>query len=399
MKPASSSQSGTAAKPDRHTFHKSRHRGLSFRLQADGSRRYYGYLPGRGRVQLRASAEREAVAEYGDLRGRSAKGDTTDYAAARRKLRLIGEEYLADAESGLKRGREHRRQFERVIVPRLGHRAIGSLTAHDLIKLDRELRDQGLAEATVANYLKPLRGACEFASLKYNLPNPFQQVPRGRLSSCNVTRAHREWTTAEVLRLIEEGHKLDGRLTSRADYGLAIEFKLRTGARLGELLGARYGDIDIDKGVWTISGQWTRDGEHVDNAKTEKSLNRRVPLAPQMVKKIAARKLSKGAGDDDFIFASKRGGSPVSHTHFRKRAWNKAVANAKLTDGPKVTPHDARHAFASEMAELGLTSGDVAEVMGHTTAGITERIYTHAFNREAREQRIREAMEAVGGAS
>ena len=104
------------------------------------------------------------MAEYGDLRGRSAKGDTTDYAAARRKLKLIGEEYLADAESGLKRGREHRRQFERVIVPRLGHRAIGSLTAHDLIKLDRELRDQGLAEATVANYLKPLRGACEFAA-------------------------------------------------------------------------------------------------------------------------------------------------------------------------------------------------------------------------------------------
>ena len=115
---ASSSQNGTAAKPDRHSFHKTRHRGLSYRVQADGSKGFYGYISGRGRVRLRATAEREAVAEYGDLRGRTAKGDTTDYAAAKRKLTLIGEEYLGDAESGLKRGKEHRR-FERVDRPRL----------------------------------------------------------------------------------------------------------------------------------------------------------------------------------------------------------------------------------------------------------------------------------------
>jgi integrase len=383
---------------DRHSYVKTRHRGLSYRFQADGSKKFYGYLAGRGRVQLRATAEREAVAEYGDLRGKTAKGEQTDYSAAKRKVKVLGEEYLTDAESGLKRGKEHRRAFEKEIVPRIGHRAYGSLTGHDLITLDRELREGGRSESTAANYMKPLRGLCEFAALKYSLPNPFLQVPRGRLSSCNVTREHREWTTAEVLRLIEEGHKLDARKTVRAEYGLIIEFKLRTGARLGEVLGGRYGDIDFEEGVWKISGQWTRDGEHVPNTKTKKGL-RRVPLSPQMVKKLAARKLSKGAADDAYIFASDSKGSPPSHTNFRRRAWNKAIANAGLTEGPKVTPHDARHAFASEMADLGLDSGDVAEVMGHTTAGVTERIYTHAFNREAREQRIRQAMGAVGGAS
>lgn len=70
-----------------------------------------------------------------------------------------------------------------------------------------------------------------------------------------------------------------------------------------------------------------------------------------------------------------------------------------MTEGPKVTPHDARHAFASMMAEFGLTSADVAEVMGHTTAGVTERIYTHAFNRDAREQRIRQAQAAAEAAA
>jgi integrase len=211
-----------------------------------------------------------------------------------------------------------------------------------------------------------------------------------------VTREHHEWTTQEVLRMIDCGYALDARKDAQAEYGLAIEFKIRTGGRLGEVLGPRYCDIDFEQGVWKVSGQWTRDGKRVEYGKTKKSL-RRIPLAPQMVKKIAARKLKKGAGDNDFIFASVKGGNPPSHTNFRRRAWDKAVEAAGLTDGPKVTPHDARHAFASEMADLGLDSSDVADVMGHTTAGITERIYTHAFNREAREERIRQAMARAAG--
>lgn len=51
----------------------------------------------------------------------------------------------------------------------------------------------------------------------------------------------------------------------------------------------------------------------------------------------------------------------------------------RLPVGPKVTLHDARHAFASQLADLDLTSGDLAPILGHSTAGITEAIYVHAF--------------------
>jgi integrase len=99
-----------------------------------------------------------------------------------------------------------------------------------------------------------------------------------------------------------------------------------------------------------------------------------------LIRKIAARKLRVGA---------------ISHSNFRRRGWNEAVKRAGLKGGPKITPHDARHAFASQMVELGLSSSDVSECLGHSTAGITERIYTHAFNREQREQRVRQAMAAA----
>ena len=57
-----------------------------------------------------------------------------------------------------------------------------------------------------------------------------------------------------------------------------------------------------------------------------------------------------------------------------------------------MTPHDARHAFASQLASLGLDSGDVAEMLGHTSANITERIYVQAFDRAKREERVRAKM-------
>jgi integrase len=82
----------------------------------------------------------------------------------------------------------------------------------------------------------------------------------------------------------------------------------------------------------------------------------------------------------------------------RKRGWHPTVKAAKLNDGPKVTPHDARHMFASEMADMGLSSEDVGDVLGHTSKSITEAIYTHAFNRDERERRVREAMDAAMGA-
>jgi integrase len=48
---------------------------------------------------------------------------------------------------------------------------------------------------------------------------------------------------------------------------------------------------------------------------------------------------------------------------------------------------------ASQLADLDLDSDDAAALLGHSSAKVTEGIYVHAFNRDAREERIRRAME------
>lgn len=69
----------------------------------------------------------------------------------------------------------------------------------------------------------------------------------------------------------------------------------------------------------------------------------------------------------------------------------------ELEEGVRVTPHDARHATASQLAELGLDEEDGTAMLGHSSGRVTRAIYTHAFDRDKREARIRDAMERAQG--
>jgi hypothetical protein len=69
--------------------------------------------------------------------------------------------------------------------------------------------------------------------------------------------------------------------------------------------------------------------------------------------------------------------------------------NERLASGPKVTPHDAT--FAAEMLTGCLVRGRRRRARRHEQEH-HEAIYTQAFNRAQREERIRKAMgEAMGG--
>src|SRR6266536_3230445 len=53
--------------------HKTRHRGITYRIRADGSRLYFVYA--QGRQHSIEGGEREAVAKQAELRGKVARGE------------------------------------------------------------------------------------------------------------------------------------------------------------------------------------------------------------------------------------------------------------------------------------------------------------------------------------
>ena len=376
-----------------------RHRGVSYRLDRSLSRSYFVY--DRGKFVPAGSTERAALAKQADLRAKRARGERV-VVASRKTISEVAEEWYTNAARRLRPGtaNNYRSDLDRVILPRFGERGIGSIGPEDIVELVKDLEGKGKAESTIANALKPMSGTLGHAVFTGLIAvNPMTQIPRGYRPSCNVTRDHHEWTTEEVDRIILTARDLDGRSDARRSYALIIEVLLRTGLRLGECLGLRFGDIDFEQSVINVRNSWTKDSK-LGPVKTTAS-NRRVPITPELLKQLAARSLDLDADPETFVFATTKGENPPTQSNFRRRAWIPAVEAAGLTDGPRVTPHDSRHAFASQLADLDLTSSDLAPILGHTTAGITEAIYVHAFNRDEREARVREAMKrttALGGA-
>src|SRR5207342_93863 len=83
----------------------------------------------------------------------------------------------------------------------------------------------------------------------------------------------------------------------QATAALALEFVILTAARSGEVLGARWEEIDIERAVWTVPAARMKAGrEH------------RVPLSRRALKIVKAM---HEARDGEFVFPGQKPGKPL----------------------------------------------------------------------------------------
>ncbi|HET7445821.1 MAG TPA: tyrosine-type recombinase/integrase [Solirubrobacterales bacterium] len=109
-------------------------------------------------------------------------------------------------------------------------------------------------------------------------------------------------------------------------YSLIFRTASRTGFRLGETLGIRWGKIDFDAGTITIDHQLDRRGDYV-RLKSKRSRRTIVVPARLLAKLRAAKLASPKSGDDDYVFVS-RTGSPLDHRNVAGRALRQAMSAA-----------------------------------------------------------------------
>ena len=141
--------------------------------------------------------------------------------------------------------------------------------------------------------------------------------------------------------------KLHGREATAA---LALEFAILTAARSGEVIGARWDEVDLAKAVWTIPASRMKAGkEH------------RVPLSPRTVAILERTKLL----GSPFLFAGNRGKlSLMAMTMLLRRM--KA----------DVTVHGFRSTFRDWSAECTGYAHEVCEMaLAHTIGNKAEAAY------------------------
>jgi integrase len=61
-------------------------------------------------------------------------------------------------------------------------------------------------------------------------------------------------------------------------------------------------------------------------------------------------------------------------------------------DGKGITVHSLRHAAVSLLAARGLTTVEVATIVGHADSSVTAKVYSHLFDRTDVEARVRAAQ-------
>jgi integrase len=132
---------------------------------------------------------------------------------------------------------------------------------------------------------------------------------------------------------------------------LALEFVILTAARSGEVIGARWGEVDLAKAVWTVPAERMKAGrEH------------RVPLSPRAVGILEQAKQFDG----DYVFAATR----------KKPLSSMAMAMLLRRMKQDVTVHGFRSAFRDWAAECTGYSHEVAEMaLAHTISNAVERAY------------------------
>ena len=140
------------------------------------------------------------------------------------------------------------------------------------------------------------------------------------------------------------------------------------GLRLGEARALRWQDVDLQAGVIRVQRGWDPIAGPIE---PKSSAGRRVvPINTAVRTQLVARKLA--AGRNTLVFARLDGTAfnPKTVIARARRAWT----TANLIP---LTPHEARHSYASLMIAAGVNAKTLSTYMGHANIAITLDRYGH----------------------
>ncbi|MEZ5076967.1 MAG: site-specific integrase [Solirubrobacterales bacterium] len=190
-------------------------------------------------------------------------------------------------------------------------------------------------------------------------------------------------------------------------YSLIFRTASRTGLRLGEVLGIKWGKIDWTAGTIAIDHQLDRRGGYV-RLKSKRS-RRTIVVPARLLAKLRAHKLaSLKSADENYVFLS-RDQTPWDHRNIAGRSLRLAMRDACDDEGnlcwPELSDPDAdidsdklptfhsfRHTFAAAWIANG---GDLVELsrhLGHSNPAITASVYAGEFEAAARAEERRKLI-------
>jgi integrase len=265
----------------------------------------------------------------------------------------------------------YRYQIDRYLVPDLGSKRLGRLTAREVRLYFDGLRKKGVGARTIQYVHSTLRAALEDAVREEILPKnvaKLVRVPR-------PPKKEREPLGVDEVRTLLKSAR-DHRL-----YAMFVVFAV-LGMRRSEVLGLQWKDVDLDKELLHVRRGLQRiDGElRLIPTKTIRS-RRAIPLPPMVARDLrrhrevqAAERASLGKKWPDlgYVFTTPIGTpiDPSNCSHMVQK-------QCQVAGLPVVRLHDFRHGCVSVLLSLGVPPRTTMEIVGHSTLEMTMTVYGH----------------------
>jgi integrase len=242
--------------------------------------------------------------------------------------------------------------------------------------------ERPLASATVHKHLVILHVALEEAVKSGVIDrNPMDAV---KLPSVRAKSERRALSEEEIGQLLEAARG--------TRYDAPIRFALAAGVREGELLAARWEDLDIEAQTIAIRRSLIYVEGRV-SMKEPKSANSRrtIELSEGTVKVLRAHraaqlehrlKLGEVWTEHGLIFPSLVGTPWLPRPFYR--GFREVVAKSKIGDPGSVFVHTLRHTAASQWIRHGADVFTVSRRLGHAKAGFTMDVYGHLLKGQQR---------------
>jgi integrase len=161
--------------------------------------------------------------------------------------------------------------------------------------------------------------------------------------------------------------------------GYAIKLILLTGSRKGEVLGARWEDIDLTNKIWFKPAILTKQKKSLHIPLNEEA----VEIISNLKKEIVKDEELKNYKDEivsnsQFLFYNTK---TKTHVKDSKTLWRNICIKANVKNARM---HDLRHTFASLLVNNGVGLEMIGRLIGHANIKTTQR-YAHLTNQSLRK--------------
>ena len=327
-----------------------------------GGRKRQAILCRAGEVSLREIRKRAGVELLGIRAGETDPLERQQEAREAPTVADLCERFLtADAPARIGRGRmsprtlrEYQYQIGHYILPPLGRTRVADLKRP---KVERAVSDlKPVTRNRVLALLSRLMTYAESLEWRQQNDNPCRHVERSREEARDRTLSG-----AELVALAAALNEAEARHPAPV---AAIRFAITTGLRVGEILNARWEDVDMEGGRLVLPSTKT---------------GRRVHDLPSPALGVLAGTPRIGT----WIFST-RGDARMTYSHLRK-VFVEIAREAGLAD---VRLHDLRRGYMTQAAMAGVTAHVLRDLLGHRTAQVADKYIRELGDpvRQAREQ-------------